>query len=1124
MKLSTLTALVVLLALASAVHAAELKVATVLKRNAYQTNEQVVFVVGRAAAGDGEIMLALNSSDGSSATFSYPVSRALEFIKVNAALLRPGAYSVEISEAGATAKTNIEVVSHVRRTSYKLVNWGRAKGAQQLWEGEDCFGFNVFYGHYADDGDSNFIRAKVDVMPCCVMSGGHQMDLRMECDWSDPYVLQGGTQRAVRSAMMERVNGNVTGIHFYDEPGLSWWKNPETGDTTPHDMPPQVRSFESAFGKKPPQSWKLDPAKAGDVNSWRHWAVWKLGFMDAAWKDAQFGVSYVKPDMLSLTQSQYGFSAFTDGYYFNVVRSLPIVSGHGGYHDWGPGFYHPSYTVEMARARDLTRDCWYLPCWYGNTTNDEFRLEQYLSFQTGIEGLISPPDLEPAVNPSARQGIVESNLLMGRLGTVFTTMPATQPPVAMLFSLSDMIDGQIKDMKKAYVHDFPQGQCAPMVYIAGKLLQHSFLPVTDEDVVDGTLAANQKAIVLGAINYLDPAVVKGLEDFISAGGLVMKTADSKVEVKGAVDLGITAMLDPAMVKKLVEEKKPVTVGMYLDKARPLAKAIKAVLEKAGIKPVFDCDADGIAASRQAEGEVEYIFAANATYDAAAGGMNSMKGASANIALDGDAMPVYDAVRGGAVPEFKGGTKGEIKFGPGQMRVFARTARPIGGVAVSAPVVSRDTLLADKPIRLCIAASVLDEKGGIISGSIPLRIRVSDPLGTVRYDLYRATKLGVLSLELPLAANDPAGDWKLSVEELLCGKAGTVQFKYNPAAKCGMLAGTIRRAIMFDNEQDNIFRFTRVHQDVTVVKGAGSYDAAAERISKALLPWGVRCRIVNAADVAKPRALSELEAKTWCGMQYAGSGQIKPGDANPPVIAGFALQGPSILIGNPDDNPLIKFVAEQKFLPYAPDKAAFPGVGRGYVAWQRDAIGKCQESVTLIAYDEEGMSEAVGSFYEAAAGIEPLTPWTLPSANSVAPAKSAANVPSPEMTWSLVLPDRVVAISETNGTIAAQTYDGTVSEITPQGKLSSQKSAEVKMTAEVKAPEVKDAPPTKMVKFVAEGNGVKAVVYWGGTIEIRDASNAVKSSVRLVQDITAAAWSGGMLVAGDADGRLMAFKY
>ena len=46
------------------------------------------------------------------------------------------------------------------------------------------------------------------------------------------------------------------------------------------------------------------------------------------------------------------------------------------------------------------------------------------------------------------------------------------------------------------------------------------------------------------------------------------------------------------------------------------------------------------------------------------------------------------------------------------------------------------------------------------------------------------------------------------------------------------------------------------------------------------------------------------------------------------------------------------------------------------------IGKGQESVTVIAHDAEGLSEAVGSFYEAVAGMDPLTPWILPTASSV----------------------------------------------------------------------------------------------------------------------------------------------
>lgn len=54
-----------------------------------------------------------------------------------------------------------------------------------------------------------------------------------------------------------------------------------------------------------------------------------------------------------------------------------------------------------------------------------------------------------------------------------------------------------------------------------------------------------------------------------------------------------------------------------------------------------------------------------------------------------------------------------------------------------------------------------------------------------------------------------------------------------------------------------------------------------------------------------------------------------------------------------------------------------------MAWQRDMIGKGQESVALMAHDAEGMGEAVGSFYEAVAGLEPLTPWVLPVKSNVA---------------------------------------------------------------------------------------------------------------------------------------------
>ena len=227
--------------------------------------------------------------------------------------------------------------------------------------------------------------------------------------------------------------------------------------------------------------------------------------------------------------------------------------------------------------------------------------EQYLSFQTHLQGMIAPPDCEPAVNAVPRQGIVESNMLMKKLGPVFTTTSVTKPPVAMLFSLSNCMQGQVQDVhKNLYVHNLPHGHTLPLAYLSGRLIQQPFLTVLDEDVVDGTLASDHKAVVLTAIDYLDPDVVKALESFIEQGGLVLLTADCTVAIKGATKLAVkAAMPDQEIIDKLHQDKKYDQTGPYtttakhIEGATPLAKALKAELDKKGIKPVLETDVPSI---------------------------------------------------------------------------------------------------------------------------------------------------------------------------------------------------------------------------------------------------------------------------------------------------------------------------------------------------------------------------------------------------------------------------------------------------------------------------------------------------------------------------------------------------
>ncbi len=1229
------------------------------QRTAYQTNERIEISVVRSSTENlpaGILTLTLEGDDASKLAFTFAsgaaaakdsAARETEHYYLDARLLRPGHYRLRVESDGANAESELDICSHVRGSTFKIANWaGGAKGPELWREGEDSLGYNVFLGFRQND-PTYLIRAGVDFMQNCTMSGGHQMDLRSERDWSDPYVTRGGTIRVVREAFADRVRGNTIGVHFYDEPGLTWVKDPATGEASPHAVPSQARSYEAAFDRAPLDYKKVDPNNPSHIAQWNQWGRWKLGFLDAAWRESQFGVTQVRADLLSTNQSQYGWSAFTDGYYFNAQRSLPITLGHGGYDDFGPGFFNPSLFLEMARARDAWKDCWYLPTWYTGTSGGTFRLEQYLSFQMGIQGMMTPPGLDPA-NPSklkAAQEIVESNHLMRRLGTVFNTMRAEKPPVALLYSLSQLIHTQMTDMKANYAHAQPHGRGLPLAYLAGKVIQHQFQAVLDEDIVDGTLANDHRAVILTSLDFLAPDVIAGLEEFAAHGGLVLATADCTVKVKGVTmlpvkpeppnasrfevigaeitklsdemkgpgeelkaaraevaaiereiqPLGVAAKKQDAELAKLEDQLKKETAnagkqvqkleadvaakrneiktakdglaarqqaiaakntalepktaaqkilqdkltelrrsqsrlqdtGAYYDTVAPLAKAIRSALEKAGIAAVLESDLPTIIATRHSSPEIEYDFAVNATFDKENGGRNAVKAASATIALPADGRPVYDAIHGGSVEQFAaagGKLAGKFQFGPGQMRVFGRTARPIGGIRAHRPEVTRDFLDEKAAFRLQIGATLVDDKGGVLSGSAPLQIRVTDSLGVTRYDLYRSTTLGSFNETLPLAVNDPAGKWTVVVRELLAGHENRTTFELSPPRRAAIVAGSPHRALAFGNDLDNVFRFARLHHDVTIVPGASAFnEEAANRLTKILEPWGVRCKTMPLAEASKSRTLTALEAPTWSGLAYSGSDQIKPGSDNPPQWAGFAVPGPVILLGNAQDNPIIKFLQDQRFVAYETDAQSFPGRARGVIAWQRDGVGRGQESITLIAYDAEGMSEAVGTLYEATAGLQPLTKWALPTTDSLV---VATHAPGPkgtlETVWTASVQDRVTALKASGGNLDALSLDGTLTTLNTSGKVTSTKPGQA---GEIEPPPA-DAQalkaherPDRVAKVAASNGEWTAVGYWGGTLSVFDREGALKASCQMPQDITALLWSDAALIVGDADGRV-----
>src|SRR5437773_2901244 len=145
-----------------------------LGRIAYQTNEMLDVSVVRSGAEtlpSADLALTLTGEDGSKMSFAFPIAAApgptTEHLRVNGRLLRPGKYTLEAVAYGASAQREIELYSHIRKTSFRLVDWScRAKGAEQATLGEEGLGFNLLYAAYGGLSPDDVIRGGLDYMWC----------------------------------------------------------------------------------------------------------------------------------------------------------------------------------------------------------------------------------------------------------------------------------------------------------------------------------------------------------------------------------------------------------------------------------------------------------------------------------------------------------------------------------------------------------------------------------------------------------------------------------------------------------------------------------------------------------------------------------------------------------------------------------------------------------------------------------------------------------------------------------------------------------------------------------------------------------------------------------------------
>ena len=356
--------------------AAKLALLLPLGRAAYQTNEPIDLSVVRSdaqALAAGDLLLTVTGEDGSKLAFTFPVkavpvvgndARATEHLHLNGWLLRPGKYTLEVACDGATAQTKIERLQpHPqeqlppgglgRRAARRRAGWSWARTA---WASTCC------YGDSGNRPNANTVRAGVDYMQGCTMGGGHQMDLRMECDWSDPYVLGGGTR--------PRRAPGVAGPHHAQLPRRALLRRagPDLAMATapPHDVPrrsaptraPSAAMPHRLAARSKPETPPRREARgsSGHAGSSASWTPPGRIRRSASASCAPTS----SPPRRACTAGTPSPTATTS----TSLRSLPIISGHGGYDDCGRRLLHTRLLPgDRPRCATCNKPNWYLPTW-----------------------------------------------------------------------------------------------------------------------------------------------------------------------------------------------------------------------------------------------------------------------------------------------------------------------------------------------------------------------------------------------------------------------------------------------------------------------------------------------------------------------------------------------------------------------------------------------------------------------------------------------------------------------------------------------------------------------------------------------------------------------------------------
>ncbi len=827
-----------------------------------------------------------------------------------------------------------EVVSSIRNTPFTICNYQANPNTLDRalrWQAD--YGFNTymlqkasFYEMLCVDPTlvDRCVKAQARWSSVYTLAATHQpVDIRN--DWSEPAVINSLRYRTRQAAQFGRfLGGGFIGLHYADEPGLTWGCDNGQGDLRsmhpdepftagpggyigPLAVPSQRLTYTSQTGKATP-NWR----KPGEnMPAWLDWMRWRTTLLGSAFSQFTRDIHAVDPTLIGYSQL-YSWKWIQDGNYMpDTGKGVDVLSTHG-YNLYHFGLWYQAGEVDAMRSGAWDKPLWMLAPWQGITPDNAIRAVVYSSLARKVEGLTWPLDWADTW-PQAKE--ISDKILP--LSAVLGTLKKQRDAVGLFHSRDQHLVDFAREVDITQAGLIYPGKLST-AWLTAMACGYPSSWVVEEELLDKK-AFVHKVILCPGLTTLRPELKAAFEAYISGGGCVMLDAGSTADIKGARKLPFAfADWESAARNGLVGQPYTVSDRRLFDTlVRPNMEAFSTALG-AVAPPLVTCDNPMFLPSELAAGGGRYLWLVNMTQNDVAGARHSLVPASAKVTLPAGQYVVYNVFTSQLVKE----RVLNLNLPEGDAVLLALAPAAITGVVLDSPNASAG--------QIRIKASVQAGKTPLAM-TVPIEVELTSPDGAVFCKVWRAAVDGRYEESFHIGSTAASGGWKVRVRDRLSG--------HTAMAECKVKEQVLP---LFTNTAVDCFDADRIaeslqpkHGPILVLYGVESEKAQAEDLAATLRKSG------NAVEVATAS----------CYLQRRPRDVIKSVYLSTPL----AIDRQVILLGSRQTNPLIKIVVEEfKLSTYLPN-LPWPSTGRAVVYWVSGMAGIDNDIVIVCATDKTGLT-------------------------------------------------------------------------------------------------------------------------------------------------------------------------